>query len=175
MMSPLAAFRIVEDWDKDWTPRKARERERRRVKSYRDFSIPEAVKVSPICDGPIKEPKKQEGDKAEDAEAPKRKIFGEEILFWTCKIWGFKKREFKGKYRTRPLGIARQAAYYLCIVHTNLSYYQVGKIIGNRDHSTVFHGVKKTQERLDAGDIELSRMLRLVEARLRIPLENRSV
>ncbi len=45
--------------------------------------------------------------------------------------------------RRRPLVQARQIAMYACRDLTDLSYPEIGRIFGNRDHTTVIHAVEK--------------------------------
>lgn len=42
---------------------------------------------------------------------------------------------------------ARHEAFYRCRHETTMSLPQIGKRFGNRDHTTVLHGIKKHEER----------------------------
>jgi chromosomal replication initiator protein len=48
-----------------------------------------------------------------------------------------------GASRRRPLVQARQVAMYVCRDLTDLSYPEIGRVFGNRDHTTVIHAVEK--------------------------------
>ena len=48
--------------------------------------------------------------------------------------------------RKQEIVLARQIAMYLCRLHLGLSYAELGKIFGGRDHSTVIHSLKKINE-----------------------------
>jgi chromosomal replication initiation ATPase DnaA len=50
--------------------------------------------------------------------------------------------------RHRHLAYARQEAMYLMARHTTLSLPQIGRILGNRDHTTVIHGIRVHTHRL---------------------------
>ena len=48
-----------------------------------------------------------------------------------------------GRSRSKTIALARQVAMYLLIYELELSPTQVGRLLGNRDHSTVIHGAGK--------------------------------
>lgn len=58
--------------------------------------------------------------------------------------------EIRGKRKHKGIVAARHEAFWLIrhMLH-HLSYPQIGKYFGGRDHSTVMHGVKKHQERVE--------------------------
>lgn len=51
-------------------------------------------------------------------------------------------KAIKGKNRSRKNVLARHVAIYLMRQNTRLTCKQIGEILGDRDHSTVLHGVK---------------------------------
>ena len=51
--------------------------------------------------------------------------------------------EIYSKDKSRNISFPRQIAMYLCRRLTDLSVTEIGKILGNRDHSTVLHGYDK--------------------------------
>ena len=50
------------------------------------------------------------------------------------------------KKRSRYIARPRQMAMFLCKELTNLSYPEIGKSFGGKDHATVIHGVNKIKE-----------------------------
>ena len=48
-----------------------------------------------------------------------------------------------GRNRRKTIALARQVAMYLLIYELELSPTEVGRLLGNRDHSTVIHGAGK--------------------------------
>ena len=48
-----------------------------------------------------------------------------------------------GRNRSKTIALARQVAMYLLIYELELSPTEVGRLLGNRDHSTVIHGAGK--------------------------------
>ena len=59
--------------------------------------------------------------------------------------------ERRHQYLVRP----RQEAMYRLCTETDWSLPRIGRLLGNRDHTTILHGKKKFQERLDAGEVTL--------------------
>lgn len=47
--------------------------------------------------------------------------------------------------RSRNIAFPRQISMYLCRKLTSVSFSEVGKIMGNRDHSTILHGCNKIE------------------------------
>jgi len=56
-------------------------------------------------------------------------------------------RELIGKGRTQTVSLPRQIAMYLIREHTECSLEDVGRLFGNRDHTTVMYAVAKIRER----------------------------
>ncbi len=56
-------------------------------------------------------------------------------------------RELTGKSRTQTVSLPRQIAMFLLRDHTESSLEDVGRIFGNRDHTTVLYAVNKIRER----------------------------
>jgi chromosomal replication initiator protein len=65
------------------------------------------------------------------------------ILDSTCSRYGFSIEDLCGKSRRRPLVGARQVAMYVMREMTDLSYPNIAKEFGGRDHTTVIHAVEK--------------------------------
>jgi chromosomal replication initiator protein len=65
------------------------------------------------------------------------------ILEATCVQYGFDIEDLCGRSRRRPLVAARQVAMYVMRELTELSYPNIAKEFGGRDHTTVIHAVEK--------------------------------
>ena len=65
------------------------------------------------------------------------------ILEETSKQFGFTVEEIISKHRQRPLVTARQIAMYVMRELTELSYPNIAREFGGRDHTTVIHAVEK--------------------------------
>ena len=53
-----------------------------------------------------------------------------------------------GSQRQNQLVLARQVAMYICRTRLGLSYPELGRIFGGKDHSTVIHAIKKIEQML---------------------------
>lgn len=62
--------------------------------------------------------------------------------------------------RSAEVVLARSVAFYLADRLLNLSTTRLGKLIGNRDHSTVIHAVRSVQRRMQ-NDVFAERIERL--------------
>lgn len=67
--------------------------------------------------------------------------------------------------RTHKFTVPRQVVMYLCWKLTSRTAHEVGRHLGNRDHTTILHGMKVIQERLSSDD-NLRASVEAVEARL---------
>ena len=56
-------------------------------------------------------------------------------------------RDLTGKSRTQAISLPRQIAMYLLREHTELSLEDIGRVFGNRDHTTVLYAVTKIRDR----------------------------
>lgn len=75
--------------------------------------------------------------------AEPRQITPAMILEASAKAYGLSIDALCGPLRTRPLVTARQVAMYLVRNLTDYSYPAIGRLFGNRDHTTVIHAVEK--------------------------------
>jgi chromosomal replication initiator protein len=72
-----------------------------------------------------------------------RPITPQFILDETAQLFGFTADEITSKHRQRPLVTARQIAMYVMRELTDLSYPNIARVFGGRDHTTVIHAVEK--------------------------------
>jgi len=57
--------------------------------------------------------------------------------------------QLKSKRRTQDLALARQVGMYLAREKVGAPFEKIGRVFGNRDHTTVMHAVKKIQAKMD--------------------------
>ncbi len=76
------------------------------------------------------------------------------ILQKASEISGIPVDQIVGTSRRRPIVEVRQIAMYVTRNETDLSFPKIGEAFGNRDHTTVIHGVKKI-EQLIVDDVEM--------------------
>lgn len=61
---------------------------------------------------------------------------------------GYTSRDLRGRKRDTRLVLARQIAMYLCRELLGESYPSLGRMFGDKDHSTVMYAIKKMREKL---------------------------
>ncbi|MDQ3980074.1 MAG: chromosomal replication initiator protein DnaA [Actinomycetota bacterium] len=78
--------------------------------------------------------------------ADSRRITPKMILDATAEMFGHPVEELCGKSRSRPLVQARQIGMYVFRELTDFSYPAIGRVFGDRDHTTVMHAVEKVTQ-----------------------------
>jgi len=78
----------------------------------------------------------------------KQPVTAERIITLTAEMFGFGIDQIVGGSRRRPLVDARQVAMYVTRNMTDLSFPDIGKEFGNRDHTTVMHACRKIEARM---------------------------
>ena len=69
-----------------------------------------------------------------------------DIMEAVARHYGLSADDLVGDKRHPQLVLARQIAMYACRRHLGLSYPELGRAFGGRDHSTVIHAVKKIEK-----------------------------
>ena len=77
------------------------------------------------------------------SEREARPITPQSILDSTAEYFGYTVEELIGRSRTRPLTTARHVGMYLFRELTDLSFPNIAKMFGGRDHTTVIHAVER--------------------------------
>lgn len=72
-----------------------------------------------------------------------RQITPDLIIDKAAELFSLDVEQIRGKSRTRDLVHARQVGMYVCRTETELSFPQIGRAFGGRDHTTVMHAVEK--------------------------------
>ena len=70
------------------------------------------------------------------------------ILNATAELFAFSIEDIVGPRRQRPLVKARQISMYVFRELTELSYPDIARIFGGRDHTTAIHAVQKITEQM---------------------------
>lgn len=94
-----------------------------------------------------------------------RKITIDEIQRKVAEHFSIKVTEMSSSRRARAVARPRQIAMYLAKKLTTRSFPEIGRKFGNRDHTTVLHGVRRIEE-LIQDDASLAEDVRLLEAAL---------
>lgn len=74
--------------------------------------------------------------------------------------------ELKSSKRVRKLSLPRQICMYLLRKHLLMSYPEIGKFLGGKDHTTVLHGVNKINE-MQRADPEVLSYINAIESLIR--------
>ena len=88
-----------------------------------------------------------------------------DILAATSQMFEFSVEDLLGHYRWAPLVRARHIAMSLCRYQTDLSYPQIARAFGNRDHITIMHAVGRIDE-LVVRDAQVESQVAELTARL---------
>ncbi len=89
------------------------------------------------------------------------------IIEAVARFHNLRSADITGSKRTRTLTNPRHIAMYLARTHTTLSFPELGREFGGRDHSTIQHGFRKVKKQLDA-DPDLAYKVRLIEQGLQV-------
>jgi chromosomal replication initiator protein len=89
------------------------------------------------------------------------------IIEAVARFHSLRSADITGAKRTRTLTRPRHIAMYMARKHTNLSYPELGREFGGRDHSTIQHGCRKVEGEL-RDDADLAYKIRLIEQSLSI-------
>jgi hypothetical protein len=73
----------------------------------------------------------------------------QDIMRWVCIRSGYSKVEICSQRRTNDLCHNRQLIWQIAKKVTGMSLPQMGKLTGDRDHTTVLHGIRKTPDNID--------------------------
>ncbi len=73
-----------------------------------------------------------------------------DIAVSTAQHFSLRLRDLRGSSRRRPIVAARDVAIYLCRQLTRESLSRIGDYFGGRDHTTVLHACRKTEEQIEA-------------------------
>lgn len=82
-----------------------------------------------------------------------------------CRYFCVTGEDIDCRRRYKELDRVRQIAFYLAAEHTRMTYTQIGRAFGDRDHSTAIHGYRKMVRRLQ-DDERLARDIANLEAML---------
>ncbi|HZN41370.1 MAG TPA: chromosomal replication initiator protein DnaA [Planctomycetota bacterium] len=75
-------------------------------------------------------------------------VTADDVMMLITTEFAINSRELVGKSRTQTVSVPRQIAMFLLREHTELSLDDVGRLYGNRDHTTVLYAVTRVKERI---------------------------
>ena len=71
-----------------------------------------------------------------------------DIITEVASHYGFTVAMMIGDRRSRPLVLARHLAYWRAARETGASLTAIGRAFGDRDHTTILHGIRRHEERM---------------------------
>ena len=95
-----------------------------------------------------------------------RRVTIEEIQKRVAEHWGLRVTDMTSSRRARTVARPRQVAMYLSKQFTDRSLPEIGRMFGNRDHTTVMHAVNRVTE-LMASDAEFKEQVELMQGLLK--------
>ena len=87
-----------------------------------------------------------------DMTQPHRHLEPEVIIMAVADYFAVSVEDVMGRRRSRDIALTRQVAMYLIRDLTSLSLPQIGRAVGNRDHTTVLYGVDKISALFEKDD-----------------------
>jgi len=92
--------------------------------------------------------------KKEDGDGQKIKATPNELINAVSRYFSVGKRALLGEGRARPVALPRQILMYLLRIELKLPLQEVGRLVGDRDHTTVMHAVDKITQ-LASKDVQI--------------------
>ncbi len=87
------------------------------------------------------------GDEAQAATGPQLTI--QNIIDAVTSFYGVKLADLQSKRRHRSITVPRQVCMYLARKRTRYSLEEIGGYFGGRDHTTVMHAIRTTEDRME--------------------------
>lgn len=98
---------------------------------------------------------------------PRKVITPNEVITFVGNYYGVGVQQLKGERRTKTLAWPRQILMYILRNDLRLSFEEVGRLIGGRDHTTVMHADGRVKQRL-LEDLQLQHQLHEIQQKLLI-------
>lgn len=74
----------------------------------------------------------------------------DKILQCVCRLFAISKAEVLGDSRAKNISLARQITMWFYKYELDLSYPTIGKMFGDRDHTTIMHGCNKIKKLVES-------------------------
>ena len=101
-----------------------------------------------------------------DSMRSRKVVTVEEIQRFVADRFHIKTSDMKSKKRTRTIVQPRQMTMYLCRELTPLSYPEIGRSFGGKDHTTVMHACRQIEKRLEL-DPDFKQLVESITRKLR--------
>lgn len=100
-----------------------------------------------------------------DLEQRRSQITSERVIGEVTAHYKVSLTEVRGRGRSKEIVAPRQVAMFLLREETGASLVEIGRLLGDRDHSTVMHGISKIEKGLES-DSNLRAKVNLIRERL---------
>jgi hypothetical protein len=80
------------------------------------------------------------------------RVYVDEIIDKMCEHYGVSKRDIKSDRRTRDIVFPRQKMMWIAKKMTHYGLPHIGRVFGDRDHTTVLHAVRKIDALIASND-----------------------
>ena len=94
-----------------------------------------------------------------------KKLTPEYIIEVVAEHYGVRTEDIKSQRRNREIVLPRQVSMYLIRLFNDITLQDVGRILGNRDHSTIIHGFDKITNEM-ARNPELRNTIEILKKKL---------
>ena len=96
----------------------------------------------------------------------KRVITPELIIDIVAEHFDISASDLSGTKRNSKVVLPRQIAMYLCREMTNVTLKNIGKCLGNRDHTTIMNGCSKIESELSKNNETISSTLDILKKKI---------
>ena len=95
----------------------------------------------------------------------KKNINHQDIIDTVSEVLNIHVNDILSTKRKSDLVLARQISMYICRSKLGLSYPEIGKIFGGKDHSTVIHSVKTIENKIK-DDVNIANLFEQINSKL---------
>ncbi len=82
----------------------------------------------------------------------RKRLSPELILGMVMDTYSVTMKDLCGKRRKKEIVVPRQVAMFMLRDELGMSYVDIGRLLGGRDHTTIMHGFEQVRSRIDQGD-----------------------
>jgi hypothetical protein len=86
-------------------------------------------------------------------------------------IWDVSEARIIGAGRDREVVLPRHAVFLVSHEHAGQSLTQIARVVGDRDHTTVLHGIRNAKAWADHSDVFAAKLQQLIAAAAELPIE----
>jgi chromosomal replication initiator protein len=94
----------------------------------------------------------------------KQRLTAADVVGSVVRHYNVSMKDLQGRSRTRDVVGPRQVAMYLLREETGLSLVDIGQQLGNRDHTTVMHGISKIEREMETDPAVRQQLMLIREA-----------